>query len=162
MQKEKFTEMQQTIAKLRSDPDLSKRLSTTSELNTDSESSSISFCKAHEPVLSTILCLNQGEVEELIETLSTHLHEQISTAEFIEHTTEFDWLTKWIYATLACLRTPLDPEVHNCLRMIAKSCIQVTSQLKSIAGSSGDSFLPWNLVVVVIAICFHQFDLLTL
>lgn len=162
MQREKFAEMQHKIVELRSDLELPKRLSTTLELDTSSDRATIAFCEANEPILSVMLGLNQGQVEELIETLSDHLLEQISTAEFLEHTTDFDWITKWIYASLACLRTPLDPEVHNCLRMIAKSCVQVTSHLKSVEGSPGDSFLPWNLIVVVIAICFHQFDLLSL
>lgn len=154
--------MQLRIAKLRNDPDLASRLSTTLELNTMNEKSTTEFCRTHEPVLSVLLTLNQGQVEELIDTLSSYLDDQTSNAEFLENTANFDWITKWIYASLACLRSPLDPEVHNCLRMIAKSCIQVIVHLKTVIELSGDLFLPWNLIIVVIAICFRQFDLLRL
>jgi gem associated protein 2 len=100
-------------------------------------------------------------LEELIEVLSSHLSEIVSALE-PETISSLAWITKWIYALLACLRTPLDPEVHSCLRMIAKSCIQITEHLKAIPNTNSDAFLSWNLIIVVISLNFKQFDLLSL
>lgn len=147
---------------MRKDPAVEERLSKLDHLNTSHERRCIAFCQQHEPVLSVILALNQGQLEELIEIFSDFLSENIATLEFHQQISSFNWATKWIYASLACLRTPLDPEVHNCLRMIAKSCVQVTNHLKTLPHTSSDSFLPWHLITVVIAINFHQFDLLSL
>lgn len=150
--------MQQRIVEIRKDSSLESRLSKEIQLDTENEESCISFFQHNEPVLSLILNFNQGQLEELIEILSSHLSEKIQT----ETAANLSWMTKWIYALLACLRSPLDPEVHNCLRMIAKSCIQVTDTLKTLPDTSGDSFLAWNLIVVVISLNFKQFDLLSL
>lgn len=117
----------------------------------------VSYCKENEPKLSFMFALNQRELENLIEHLSNYFVENVDNKEFMD---ECSWITKWIYSSLACLRIPLDPEVHNSLRMIAKSCIQL------IESSSNDDnanlFLPYNLLVTVIANNFHQFDLLSL
>lgn len=150
--------MQQRIIEIRKDSSLESRLSKEIELDTDDEESCVNFFQTNEPVLSTILTLNQGQLEELIEILSSHLSESIENLE----SSDLSWITKWIYSLLACLRSPLDPEVHSCLRMIAKSCIQVTEHLKTLPNSTSDSFLSWNLIIVVISLNFKQFDLLSL
>jgi gem associated protein 2 len=161
IQKEKFSEMQQRIVEIRKDSSFESRLSKEIQLDTDEEEICITFFQQNEPVLSTILTFNQGQLEELIEILSSHFSENISSLE-PETIESLSWITKWIYALLACLRSPLDPEVHSCLRMIAKSCIQVTEYLKTLPDTTGDSFLSWNLIIVVISLNFKQFDLLSL
>lgn len=153
--------MQQQIIELRKDPQLEAKLSS-QKFHTSDENSCISFCQQNEPVLSVILALNQGQLEELLEILSNYLRLTIRNTEFQQQIASFDWITKWFYALMACLRSPLDPEVHNCLRVIAKSCIQITKYLKSIPDTASSPFLPWNLIIVVIAISFRQFDLLSL
>lgn len=154
--------MQQRIIEIRKDPTVNRRLSQSQELDLNDEEACINFCKSNDPMLSTILILNQGQLEELIEILSNSLNDSIEASEFQPETTRLEWITKWIYALLACLRSPLDPEVHNCLRMIAKSCISVTTRLAALPGESNELILPWNLLIVVIAINFQQFDLLSL
>lgn len=154
--------MQQRIIELRKVPGLESRLANSYKFDTSEDDDCINFCKDNDPVLSVILTLNQGQLEELIEILSGHLSDTITAPEFPQQISSLDWITKWVYALLACLRSPLDPEVHSCLRMIAKSCIQVTDNLKSLPDSNEDSFLPWNLIIVIIAISFHQYDLLNL
>lgn len=154
--------MQQHIVKLRKDPLINTRLTVNQELDIDDQDACINFCKSNDPRLSTILLLNQGQLEELIETLSITLSNSIEAPEFHLETNSLEWITKWIYALLACLRSPLDPEVHNILRMIAKSCITVTTRLSTIPDTANDLFLPWNLIIVIIAINFQQFDLLSL
>lgn len=137
-------------------------MSASSELDTHDEETCVLFCQQHEPVLSNVLSLNQCQLEQLIEILAEHLSDAIETPEFHEQISNFDWMTKWLYALFACLRLPLDPEVHSCLRTIAKSCIVVIDHLKSLPNAPSDSFLQWNLIVVIIAISFKQFDLLSL
>lgn len=155
--------MQLRVGEMRLDPSLKNRLTECEELTmiTSDDKSCIAFCQNNDPTLSRILGLNQGQLEELIEVLSAELS-SIIAAELPNSIASLFWITKWIYALLACLRSPLDPEVHNCLRMIAKSCIQVTSHMKSISDRPSDLFLPWNLITVVIALNFQQFDLLSL
>lgn len=154
--------MQQRIIDIRNDSSLEENFQEPEDLDTSDENSCVSFCEVNEPTLSIILTLNQGQLEELVENLSNHLLESTQLPEFHEQTSKFLWTTKWIYALLACLRSPLDPEVHNNLRVIAKTCIQIRNFLKAQQETSCEPFLPWNLIIVVIALNFHQFDLLSL
>lgn len=153
--------MQNKIVEIRRDPTFESRLSKEIEIDSEDEESCLEFFKQNEPVLSTVLIFNQGVLEELIEILSSHLEESIST---LEPETAFNlaWITKWIYALLACLRSPLDPAVHSCIRKIAKSCIQITEHLKTLPKATSEAFLAWNLITVVISLNFKQFDLLSL
>lgn len=160
MQREKFSEIHQQIVKMREDENLSKNLSET--FDTSSEKECIEFCNDNEPKLSVMLTLDQNELEELLYNLSSHLGTQVESPEFSKSIKSYHWLTKWIYATSACLRSPLDPDVHNCLRMIAKSCIQSIDCLKLLEGTVEDDFLPWYLIIAIIALYFKQFDLLSL
>lgn len=137
-------------------------MSATTELDTQDEEACVLFCQQHEPVLTNVLSLNQCQLEQLIEILADHLSEAMETPEFHGQISNFNWMTKWLYALFVCLRLPLEPEVHSCLRTIAKSCIEVIDHLKSLPNAPSDSFLQWNLIVVIIAISFKQFDLLSL
>ncbi|CRL03075.1 CLUMA_CG016533, isoform A [Clunio marinus] len=164
IQKEKFLNVQQQIIELRKCPSLDERLNSHLDVDTTDENECIKFCQTSQPLLSTILLLNQKQLEELIECLSSYLADEIlkTETELYKKLNDMIWITKWLYAGLACLRLPLDPEVHSCLRVIAKSCIQVTDYLKTFPDTSNDSFLPWNLITVVITLNFKQFDLLSL
>ena len=160
IQKEKFKEMQNKIVEIRKDPTIETRLSEI-DIDSEDEESCLVFFKQNEPVLSIVLIFNQGVLEELIEILSSHLEENISTLE-AETVPSLAWTTKWIYALLACLRSPLDPAVHSCIRTIAKSCIRIIEHLKTLPKTTSEAFLAWNLIVVVIGLNFKQFDLLSL
>lgn len=153
----KFSKIQQRIIKIRKFP---WARSEDVQLDLSDKISCVNFCKSNDPKLSTILTLDQGQLEELMEIFSSTLKEIIKDPGFQAELTKHDWITKWIYALLACLRTPLDPDVHNCLRMIAKSCITVTSRIAAHPVDSDHVFLPWNLIIIVIAINFQQFDIL--
>ena len=154
--------MQQKIIKLRQHPSISRRLSDTIELDLTDEKTCLSFCKNNDPTLSKILKLNESQLEELIEILSNNLNDSIKSLDLERETKNLEWITRWIYCLLACLLLPLEPDVHNSLRMIARSCITIISRLTSIANTSEDLLLPWKLIIVVIAINFQQFDLLSL
>lgn len=157
---EKFTEIQNRISDIRKDEKTTRRLTTSQVIDVNDANTCLKFCQENDPKLSAILTLDQRQLEGLIDILSSHLNDICEKP--LSDFTSFYWLTKWIYSSLACLRLPLEPEVHNCIRIIAKSCVQVTNQLKTIPDISGDSFLHWNLIVVVIATNFQQFDLLSL
>lgn len=144
---------------MREDQNLETKLS--DAFDTSLEKSCIEFCIENEPTLSIMLALDQNQLEELLAHLSSYLCSIHESLEFNKATNSFYWITKWIYATSACLRSPLDPDVHNCLRMIAKSCIQSIDCLKSTENSSADAFLPWYLIIVIIALYYKQFDLLS-
>lgn len=162
MQQDKFSLLQQKIAELRNDPKIDRRLAGEMYILTENEQSCIKYCQHHEPLLSVIMKLGQYQLEELIDHLATHLSEQVEQPEYLQQasTTESIWLTKWIYSALACLRMPLDPELHNHLRFMARSCIQVRDHLKLQDSIDPLKFLPWNLLIVIVAKNFHQFDLL--
>lgn len=162
IQKDKFSEIQNRIIEIRNDGKTNSRLTTSKAIEVDSSDSCLTFCQENDPKLSAILTLDQRQLEELIEILSSYLSDIVTAPKHLSDFATFSWLTKWIYSALACLRLPLEPEVHNCIRMIAKSCVQVTNHLKTLPDISGDSFLHWNLIVVVIATNFSQFDLLSL
>jgi hypothetical protein len=116
----------------------------------------ISYCKENEPKLSFMLALDQGRLENLIEQLANYLSENL------ESTTDFSWMTKWIYSSLACLHIPLDPEAHNSIRVIAKSCIQLMDDNSSETPAKTSDYLPYKLLITIIANNFQQFDLLSL
>jgi hypothetical protein len=115
--------------------------------------------------MSVLLAMNQGHYQQLLEALANFLSEKVDDAEFLENVknSTISWLTKWIYSVLACLSSVLDPEVHHSLRVIAKACIQINDYLKSLPEPPEIlTFLPFNLLTVIIAKNFHQFDLLSL
>jgi survival of motor neuron protein-interacting protein 1 len=99
-----------------------------------------------------MLALDQGDIQELIENLSNFLADHTESL-------ENEWITKWIYSTLACLTIPLFPEVHSSIRTIAKSCIQIIENL--ISSNENADILPYNLLITIIVKVFHQFDLLS-
>lgn len=131
-------------------------------MDTNDEEACIQFCQQNEPVLTKVLSLDQSQLEELIEILADHFSEVIACPEFHLRISSYNWLTKWLYALFACLRFPLTPEMHSCLRTIAKSCMEVTDCLKSQTDATSDSLAQWQLIIVIIALSFKQFDLLNL
>lgn len=66
---------------MRNDPSLAERLSEKFDFDTDDDRSRIGFCQNHQPLLSVMLHLNQGKLEQLIEVLSNHFTNKIETIE---------------------------------------------------------------------------------
>lgn len=162
MQKEKFIDMQKKIVHFRSDPKFEDKIAEET-FNIEEYEECLQYCQNNEPLLSILLKIGQRELEVLIENLSHHLTEQTETPEFLTQISDNDpnhWISKWIYSSLACLKIPLDPEMHSCLRVIAKSSILIRDHFKSNPSTNTNRVLPWNLLITIIARNFRQFDLL--
>jgi hypothetical protein len=169
IQTERFESLQAKIVQMKNDPKLNEKIVQELPLdpcNEEEEENVLKYCEANEPLLSVLLAMNQGHLEQLMEILTNYLTENVENPSFLEALpilSNLSWVCKWIFSILTCLATPLDPEVHNTLRVIAKACIQVTNHLKSLTDTPDYLiFLPYNLLLVVIAKNFHQFDLMSL
>jgi gem associated protein 2 len=163
IQKNKFKEIQKRISDLRENVEISDKISSDISLDTSDSDNSIEFMKQNEPLLSLMLALSQNQVEELIDIISMYLEENLDYIDFCEQVirSELNWITKWTYATMACLQIPLVPEVHSSIRTIAKCCIQINENLKT-ALADPKIALPFNLIILIIVKNFHQFDLMSL
>lgn len=69
----------------------------------------------------------------------------------------YKWLGTWLYATLACLHLPFEPNTHSILRQIARTCIRLKNNLKP---DDIDKALPLNLLICIITKNFNQVDLM--
>lgn len=139
----------------------------------------LKFCQEQQPLLSLILRFSQRSLEQLLAMLSDWLKGfgtgetenggvillSTSSANFsapntvaiLDLVSDDRWLGDWIYAVLACLHLPLEPNVHSILRDIARTCMQYRSRLKS---DEFEKALPYNLFIYLIGKIFDQLDLL--
>lgn len=150
---------------MRLDPSISDRIVTELPFDTSDEKECLKYCEENEPILSVLLAMNQGNYEQLTENLANYLSEKVESEEFLEKARQstISWITKWIYSVLACHCSLLDPEVHNSLRVIAKANVKITHFLKALPEPTDFlKLLPYNLLIVIIAKNFQQFDLLSL
>lgn len=137
-------------------------------MNIEEEIECINYCRANEPLLSVILTLDSyRQIENFVEILADFFDENIEdikSKNLHDLSEELAWIGKWTYALLACLRIPLSPEVHNSIRMIAKSCLNILDHFKATSNLTFDSkqFIELNLLVTIIVNNFHQYDLLSL
>ena len=137
-------------------------------MSLDNEDKCSEYCCNNDPLFNTIISLGQRRLELLLEYLSNWLCERSEDEtllnSIVNNSGDFEknheWLTKWIYSCISCLQFPLDAHVHNSLRVIAKACIKVRSNLK-INEEEGSilNVLPFNLLICIIAKSFDQFDL---
>ncbi|XP_054732576.1 protein Gemin2 [Anastrepha obliqua] len=141
------------------------------------------FCQENSPDLKIILRFSQRTLEQLLELIcdwlrgdeeTKVLEETIAdrTDEPIPSTsnaasninlneTSLDlvgadaWMGTWLYAALACLHIPIEPEVHSTLRDIARICIQLRGRVPETAVKNA---VPYNLFILLIAKAFGQMD----
>lgn len=111
------------------------------------------YCEQNEPLLSVMFTIQQRSLEKLVEHQSNWLTDDMQW-----YGENSKWISQWIYGSLACLHLPLEPNVHNSLRQIAKTCIRLRNQLSD---SDADiiNVLPLNLVICIVARNFNQLDL---
>lgn len=132
----------------------------------------LKFCQQTQPLLSVILRFNQRTLEQLLIMLSDWIKgEQInesciavastsasnSLPKVLDLACSDQWLGDWLYAILACLHLPLEPDVHSTLRDIARSCVLYRSHL---ASHEFEKAIPFNLFIYLIGKIFDQLDLL--
>lgn len=162
--------MQTKVHLMRNDPVMNLKLQISNELEIDTADpdACIAFCEVNEPKLSICLALSQKKLEDLLETLGSHFQfriDQLSSSGSESYQSGIKgvfWITKWIYATLACLHSPLEGSCLYNLRSIARICIQVRNSLKTRNESTSELVLPFNLIICLIALNFRQLDLLSL
>lgn len=108
------------------------------------------FCKENPPLLKTVLSLSQSQWEDLLENQREWLCEEKDLGLHGEHF----WMGQWIYASLANLMIPIEPNVHHLIREIARTCIKRRNELKS-----AQEVLPLNVLICIVSIAFKQTDL---
>lgn len=111
------------------------------------------YCERNEPLLSIMFTIHQRTLEKLIEHQSNWLTDDIQW-----YSENSKWISRWIYGSLACLHLPLEPNVHNSLRQIAKTCIRLRNQMSD-SETDVSNVLPLNLVICIVARNFNQLDL---
>ncbi|XP_030386975.1 protein Gemin2 [Scaptodrosophila lebanonensis] len=122
------------------------------------------FCRDQEPLLSTLLRLSQSDLELLLEMQSHWLKNdpQKNTEPSTSASTSIAlhgsdaWLARWLYATLATLHMPLEPNVYSTLRSVARACLELRNQLQP---EEEHYATPYNLIITIIVNVFGQADL---
>lgn len=108
------------------------------------------FCQANLPLLRTVLSLSQIQWEDLLENQL----EWLSTEKELKLHSEHLWMGQWIYACLASLMTPVEPNVHHLIREIARCCIRRRNELQCAQEVS-----PLNVLICIVSVHFKQSDL---
>lgn len=110
------------------------------------------YCRDNKPLISCMQKINQRTLEELLGHLKDHMFE-ITEADL---SSSEAWLGQWIYACLAWIHLPLEPEHHSVLREIIRACIKFR---KSLNVGQEEKALSLNLLICIIGNNFNQFDL---
>lgn len=111
----------------------------------------LDYCRSKAPLLSVMFRVSQRALESLVEYQSLWLQDIIEP-----NPMQWHWLISWIYASLACLHLPLEPNMHNILRCIAKNCIRLRNSLQQMDTQNA---IPLNLLICIISKNFNQLDL---
>lgn len=109
------------------------------------------FCQQNKPLLRLVLSIPTKSLESLLEYLLCWLQE--STEDKMEINSNA-WLTLWIYACLAYIFVPLDPNVYSILREIAKTC-RILREKNIEPGLN----ISYSLIICIISTYFRQLDL---
>ena len=112
----------------------------------DSEDVWKRFLEQNQPLISTIIRINQQSLELLL----------LYIAKWIKVTPLANkWLGSWLYSICACLSFPIDPCVYSCLRNIAKVCLEYR---ENFTAEQSLEVVPYNLIILIIANVYGQKD----
>lgn len=111
----------------------------------------LNHCERRQPLLCTLLRIDQRRLESLLEMLARWINPTIHW-----YTTNKQWYPKWVFSTLVCLQLPLEGQVISSLREIAKASIEVRKQFSA---DQDDDVTPLNLIISLTSQVFHQIDL---
>lgn len=117
---------------------------------TENEEDWKTFVKTNQPLVSTIIRINQQSLELLLEFIA----KWIKTTPI--HGEENKWLGSWLYSVCACLSLPFDACVYSVLRGIAKICLGYRNEFSE---EQELEVIPYNLVILIVAEVFGQKDL---
>lgn len=109
------------------------------------------FCQQTKPLTSVMLGIHQRTLEKLLEHQSNWLVDDLKWFQ-----DNLEWIFPWIYSSLACLRLPLEPNVHNSLRQMTKICILLRNKFTC---NDVNIVLPLNLIICIVSQNFNQLDL---
>lgn len=109
------------------------------------------FCQENPPLLKTVLSLSQLQWEDLLENQCEWLSQEKELKLHSEHS----WMGQWIYAGLANLMIPIEPNVHHLIREIARTCIRRRNELRS-----SQEVSPLSVIITIVVNHFKQTDLL--
>lgn len=173
MQSDTFTQLIARIANIRADCAAGhQHLGDTKKIiDDDDEQKWMIHCRQHQPLLSTMLKIDQRMLERLIEYLQDWLQALIQNGDCqldkADRKTDDDdqdytannieWIGKWLYAALACLHQPLEPTMHHLLREIVRTCKQHRDALPSTCNV--ERAAPLNLLICIICSNYRQYDL---
>lgn len=117
------------------------------------------YCRENPPLLTTMMKFDQPLLESLLDLQLEWLNERIEARTLtVDFTAGEKWLSQWIYASLACLHVPLEPNIHSILREIARHCMLI----RNVLGPSAEDeikAIPLTLIICIIANNFNQLDL---
>lgn len=146
IQMDQFQKLQEKILSLKQDDDRYQSGGLSSEVINDWKT----FCQTNPPLLKTVLSLSQLQWEDLLESQL----EWLSSEKELKLHSDHLWMGQWIYACLASLMTPVEPNVHHLIRQIARSCIRRRNELKCAMEVS-----PLNVLICIVSVYFKQSDL---
>lgn len=109
------------------------------------------YCDQNQPLLSTLLRINQRNLETLVELQSRWISDDLDWYWQNAH-----WYPKWVYSSLICLRLPLEGHVISSLRQIARMAIKLRKELKQ---DQLKQATPLNLIISIVTRNFNQSDL---
>ncbi|XP_055902730.1 protein Gemin2 [Eupeodes corollae] len=156
-QAEDFIGIMNKVENMRKQPESNQASDITPLPLTDDENEWEAFCRKNTPLLSTILRIDQRLLEKLLEFESEWLSDDDGQdGADVDLCGKDQWLGAWIYSSLACLRMPLEPDVHSILRDIAKTCIRLRNKL---GPEDVEKAVPYNLFILIICKVFAQLDL---
>lgn len=120
-----------------------------------------SYCREHQPLLRSVLAIPLKSLDVLLEYLLSWLQESEPPPpadevelDASEKNNSKAWVTMWVYACLAYIFVPLDPNVCSVLREIAKSC----RQLRDLSSDATQN-TSYSLIICIISSYFGQLDL---
>lgn len=108
------------------------------------------FCKSNKPLLHILTSIPLKNLDRILEYLLNWLREYSND----DVTTCKEWITLWIYACLACIFIPVEPNIYSVLREIAKFCRDLRE--RNIFPSHNMSY---SLLICIISTYFRQLDL---
>lgn len=153
-----FSDLRLHVSQLKSEIHASKRKLNPQQMQLpgiDDRCGWIAYCcekrsdeaNSYGPRLKTLFHMNQPLIEQVLEYLVEH----VQTQGVVEHE-----LGQWIYALLAVLELPLNPDACSCLRTLARACSVIRANSKKLEEHEVGAL---NLFICLVARYFRQMDL---
>ncbi|XP_046744129.1 gem-associated protein 2 [Diprion similis] len=127
-----------------------RRLRQTVLPDADDQVAWLEYICSMRPLLGLVLNMNQPLIEQVLE----HLVEAVEEKGLISQP-----YGGWIYALLATLELPLNPDTCSCLRSLARACSIIRANMTE---ENAKDVAALNLFICLVARYFRQMDLVDL